>query len=306
MDTYKIDSVLTPKDNDIKVRVQINGTRNVFTESVKTLYTKPHLQKFNSEDAAHIGVLMAMYDRGEFNRIEQFPMKRKNQLTTSAFVLCLIFAVLLMASDMIGKIVQISTPLGSFLMDSGCFIDPIAFGICDILTEVYGYRTCRFAIWMNLFSFLIVFAFTRFVIWLPVAAVSVADQQSLHVLFDPSWRMLIGCALALLLGEFLNSMILSRMKLLTRGKHFWLRVLSSNFVGTALSLSIFFTVAYAGTFEPKMVGELILTPFIYRMLAAVILIPILWQICAYLKKKDAVDAYDYGCSLNPFSLDIGK
>jgi len=67
-------------------------------------------------------------------------------------------AILLISNIASTKIVQI----WKFTFDGGTIIFPLSYIFGDILTEVYGYRKARKAIWIGFFSAFLMY----FILWL--------------------------------------------------------------------------------------------------------------------------------------------
>jgi uncharacterized integral membrane protein (TIGR00697 family) len=79
-----------------------------------------------------------------------------------------------------------------------------------------------------------------------------------------------------LVGEFANSYVLSRMKILTKGRWLWSRTIGSTIIGQGLDSSLFITLAYIGTgaavptmilnhWLGKVVIEALFTPATYKI-----------------------------------------
>jgi uncharacterized integral membrane protein (TIGR00697 family) len=189
--------------------------------------------------------------------------------------------------------------------DGGTLLFPLSYVFGDILTEVYGFRASRRVIWTG-FICLALSAFVFFILRrLPA---------------DPGWEARGGSAayetilggmsaggivlaslLGYLTGEFSNSVVLSRMKVLMKGKLLWARTIGSTLVGELLDSAVFVLAAtLTGVFPRELFITLILTNYIIKCLIEVLMTPLTYLAVRRLKKAEGVDVYDLGVKYNPF------
>jgi uncharacterized integral membrane protein (TIGR00697 family) len=180
---------------------------------------------------------------------------------------------------------------------------PLTYIFDDILTEVYGFKVSRRVIWMGLVANAMVTFGALLAIHLP-AAVFWPDQQAYQIVFTASLRVFIASSIAYLFGEFINSILLAKLKVLTSGKYFWLRVISSTSVGAGIDTAIFSAIAFIGTMPNKAVFQLFLVMYIFKVTYEIVALPITYKITNYLKRKDKIDFYDNKTRFNPFSLQL--
>ncbi|MCX7655142.1 MAG: queuosine precursor transporter [Treponemataceae bacterium] len=191
--------------------------------------------------------------------------------------------------------------------DGGTLLFPLSYIFGDILTEVYGFRTSRRVIWTGFFC-LALASFIFFVLkrlpsdatWEGYAGTAAYDA----ILGGMSTG---GIALASLsgywAGEFSNSAVLSRMKVLMKGKHLWMRTIGSTLVGELVDTTVFVLVAsFFNVFGWDLFITLVLTNYLFKCAVEILMTPVTYKIVAFLKKKEQVDTYDIGITLNPFSF----
>ncbi|MEG3066828.1 MAG: VUT family protein [Syntrophaceticus schinkii] len=106
------------------------------------------------------------------------------------------------------------------------------------------------------------------------------------------------------MGEFCNAVILSKMKLLTRGKWLLTRTIGSTIVGEAIDTAVFITIAFAGTVAVPILLSMMAAQYVFKVLYEIAATPLTYLVVGWVKKKDAVDAYDWDVEYNPFSLEI--
>jgi uncharacterized integral membrane protein (TIGR00697 family) len=102
-------------------------------------------------------------------------------------------------------------------------------------------------------------------------------------------------------GEFSNSVVLSRMKVSMGGRYLWMRTIGSTLVGEFLDSLIFVLVAsLTGVFGWELFVSLVVTNYILKCLIEVIMTPATYALVRVLKRKEGIDTYDRGEKYNPF------
>src|SRR5690606_33090668 len=113
----------------------------------------------------------------------------------------------------------------------------------DVLTEVYGYHRSRKVVWAGFAAL----AFASFVSWFIIALPPASGwnhQAALETVFGQTPRIVLASLIAYLIGEFTNSFVMAKMKIMTRGKWLWTRILGSTVVGEAIDTLIFYPLAF--------------------------------------------------------------
>jgi queuosine precursor transporter len=208
----------------------------------------------------------------------------------AVFITCLITANVIAV-----KIVS----LGPVVLPAAIFVFPVSYIFGDILTEVYGYRVARKVIWLGFICNLI-FVFFAWVGQLLPSAGFWEGQGAYVSILGYTPRLLLASFTGYLTGEFVNSFVLSRMKVLTRGRWLWSRTIGSTVVGQAFDTSLFITLAFVGTssFAPIM----IFNHWWAKVLIEAIATPATYAIVKWLKQKEGIDTYDTRTSYNPFLI----
>ena len=209
---------------------------------------------------------------------------------TALFVTCLLTA------NIVGVKVWSA---GSLVLPAAVILFPFSYIFGDILTEVYGYKEARKVIWLGFLCNLIFVIFAWLGQLLPPAPLWTGQNAYITILgYTP--RLLAASFLGYLVGEFSNSFVLAKMKILTKGKWLWSRTISSTIVGEGLDTVIFIIGAYVGAafFTPWM----ILWHWLAKVVIEVIFIPLTYVIVNYLKKNEFIDTYDYKTNFNPLRI----
>jgi queuosine precursor transporter len=213
-------------------------------------------------------------------------------IIVSLFVTCLLTANITAV-----KLVDLS----GFILPAAIIIFPISYIIGDVLTEVYGYRQARRVIWLGFFCNLITVA----TIWigqvLPPASFW-GDQNAYQRILGYAPRLLLASFLAYLVGEFTNSYILAKMKIVTKGRFLWLRTIGSTLVGQGLDSMIFITLAFVGTLPLSALMITAATQWLVKSLYEAAVTPLTYIVVNYLKRREGLDVYDYETRFNPLII----
>ncbi len=211
-------------------------------------------------------------------------------------VIVAIFVTSLITANIIAvKVVS----FGSVFLPAAIIIFPLSYIFGDILTEVYGYSWARRVIWLGFACNLIFVGFALLGQQLP-AAPFWEGQGAYESILGYTPRLLVASFSGYLVGEFANSSILAKMKIRTQGRWLWARTISSTVVGQGLDSSIFITIAFIGT--PVFAPVMILYHWLAKTAIEALATPLTYAAVNYLKKKEAVDTYDYKTKFNPFAI----
>jgi len=213
-------------------------------------------------------------------------------VVAALFVTCLITANIIIAK-------QIS--IGGIVLPAAIIIFPLSYIIGDVLTEVYGYRQARMVIWLGFLCNLI----AVLAIWigriLPPAPVFDA-QAAYERILGSTPRFLIASFAAYLAGEFTNSVVLSKMKILTKGRWLWTRTIGSTVVGQGVDTVVVLSIAFLGVLPISVLGAMMLFHWLVKCAYEALATPVTYIVVGYLKRKEGIDAYDYGVDFNPLRV----
>lgn len=184
-----------------------------------------------------------------------------------------------------------------FTFDGGTLLFPLSYIFGDILTEVYGYKRARRVIWTGFIWTFIMAAVMMLVVALPAAA-EWPFQEAFANILGLTPRIVIASLIAFLAGEFSNSYILAKIKIWMKGKHLWIRTISSTLIGEGIDTLLFVTIAFYGIFP---IWAIIISNYIFKCGVEIIITPITYIVVNFLKKNEQIDAYDTNTNFNPFS-----
>jgi uncharacterized integral membrane protein (TIGR00697 family) len=219
------------------------------------------------------------------------------------------FVTVLLCSNLIGpgKSCRIVVPgLGTPLVfGAGNVFFPISYIFGDVLTEVYGYARARKVIWAGFAAMIFATIMSQVVIRLPVNPDEPFNrliQPALEVCFGGTWRIVSGSILAFWAGDFVNSFVLAKMKVLTRGRFLWTRTIGSTLAGQAVDSLIFYPIAFLGTWTTTTMVQVITFNWAFKVMVEVVLTPVTYLVVNRLKRAEAEDFYDTNTDFTPFSL----
>ncbi|MDB5924784.1 MAG: hypothetical protein JWN13_3720 [Betaproteobacteria bacterium] len=216
------------------------------------------------------------------------------------------FVTVLVCSNLIGpaKIAQLDLPvLGSVTFGAGVLFFPISYVFGDILTEVYGYARARRVIWCGFGALLFASVMASVVVALPPAPFW-QHQAAYEVAFGSTWRIVAASMVAYFCGEFVNSFVLAKMKIATRGRWLWARTIGSTIFGEAVDSALFYPLAFynSNIIPNDKLPLVMLAQFVTKVSVEVIFTPLTYKIVGALKKVENEDYYDRNTNFTPFTI----
>ncbi len=228
----------------------------------------------------------------------------KNQLRYYDFVMAA-FVTILLLSNIIGaaKPTYITVFNEVWEFGAGILFFPLGYVIGDILTEVYGYARARRVIWTG-FAALIFMAFMSWVVVNFPPAQGWEGQDAYESVFGQVPRIVFASVIAFWAGEFVNSYVMAKMKIWTKGKHLWSRTIGSTFVGQGVDSIIFYPLAFLFVWETSTVFIVMVTNWLLKLSWEIILTPVTYKVVNFLKAREGVDVFDYETDFSPFQNKI--
>ncbi|MEM7690310.1 MAG: queuosine precursor transporter [Pseudomonadota bacterium] len=247
------------------------------------------------------------------------------------------FVAILLLSNVIGAakltFVEVSwwpsglwpAPDGVFIYGAGILFFPLGYVIGDVLTEIYGFARARRVIWTG-FAAMIFLAFMSLIVvslpafdgWACAASgfdgdgplTSTIDpdgptgaicQQTYESVFGSTWRIVVASIVAFWAGEFVNSYVMAKMKVWTRGRALWTRTIGSTVVGQGVDSLIFYPIAFYGIWTTEAVITVMITNWLLKVVWEAALTPVTYAVVGWLKKAEGVDLFDTETDFSPFS-----
>ena len=210
----------------------------------------------------------------------------------SVFVACLV-----VSNVIAGKIVE----FGALNLSAALIVFPVTYIVGDILTEVYGFRRARQVIWLGFLGNLVAVGAILIAIELPEASFY-EYQNEYELILGQTPRILAASLAAYLVGEFVNSYVLAKMKIWTEGRHLWTRTIGSTLVGQGFDTTVFTILAFAGVFPVEVLAVIVATEWTIKCVYEAAMTPITYGVVGWLKRAEGIDVYDRNTRFNPFAV----
>ncbi len=211
-----------------------------------------------------------------------------------------VFVVVLLISNIVAPKI---TKLGPLTLSGAQLLFPITYIFGDIFTEVYGYAGSRRAIWVGFFASALMAGMGLAVVALPPAP-GWHDQEVYAKFLNFVPRLVAASLIAYWAGEFANSFVLSKMKLLTGGRQLWMRTIGSTAVGQAVDTIIVMVLVFGGSQSWETIFNLIWSGYVGKVAYEAAATPLTYLVVNWLKRVEGVDIYDEGTDFNPFRADV--
>jgi uncharacterized integral membrane protein (TIGR00697 family) len=209
------------------------------------------------------------------------------------------FVTVLLCANLIGaaKVARI----GPVTFGAGVLFFPISYVFGDVLTEVYGYARARKVVWAGFGAMI----FASFMSWAVLAfppAPGWPHQAAYETVFGSTPRIVLASLVAYFAGEFCNSYVLAKMKLLTSGRLLWTRTIGSTIVGEAVDSLIFYPLAFLGVWSREQVVQVLISNYLLKVGWEAVMTPVTYRVVKALKRAEQEDYYDRDTDFTPFSL----
>lgn len=178
--------------------------------------------------------------------------------------------------------------IGPFTSTASTLIIPLWFLIGDVIAEVYGYKISRQIIWIALICQFI-FAFACVVLIKFNSPPFWQHQAAYEQVLGNLPRVAIASFLAIVCGAFLNAYLLTKWKILLKGKYFWLRSLGASTIGEAAFTLSAFVTEFLGIVPFATLLELVVISFITKILMGLLFVTPSSLLAAILKKIEGID-----------------
>jgi len=235
-------------------------------------------------------------------------LETRNSKETKNFRYFPLVTALFVTTLVISNIIAVKVAaIGGLFLPAAVILFPIAYIFGDVLTEVYGYARARQVIWTGFFCNLVAVIAIWIAGLLPAAPFWSAGsfttpdsaQQAYQAILGFTPRLLVASFIAYLIGEFLNSFVLAKLKVRTAGRFLWLRTITSTIVGEGADSLVFLTIAFYGIFPPGDLATAILSQWLFKVAYEVLATPLTYGVVRWLKRAEGEDYFDRGTNFNP-------
>ena len=214
-------------------------------------------------------------------------------ILTISFTMCLV-----MANWFDARIIDIF----GIVTDAGTLVFPLTFVLGDVITEVYGFKNTRRAIWIAfVFNFLFML-YGQIVIHFPSPAYALHRNQVFDHLLQAESRIVIASFVAYFIAEPLDAYLVAKAKILSNGKLMAVRFFLSTFLASALGSTVFGVIAFMGVMSTVNLISLILTMWLIKVAVELIVLPASVFCAKRLKRIENIDIYDINTKFSLFNF----
>lgn len=188
------------------------------------------------------------------------------------------------------------------VISPGSLSFPLSFILSDAITEVYGYKNARLAIWAALFFNLLFLLFGQLITHLPSPSFA-TDNDVFNKLLTMNLWIVCASFVSYLASEPINSYLVAKLKIVMHGKYMGIRFISSTIIAAFIDSIVFISIAYHGLMDSHHLFVMVLNIWAIKSVIEILCLPFSIRITKYLKQKEQMDVYDYQTKFNIFSLD---
>lgn len=231
------------------------------------------------------------------NRTYEKPYKYYTFLI-AAFISCY-----LVSGFVLNRLISID---GNYYITGGTFIYFFSPIICDVVTEVYGYKIARQMLWSGIFAQFFMAICATLIMKAPYPTFWASNDADYAVVLGPLLRSSISGFFAIFIGQFTNAYLVSKWKILLKGKYFWLRSVASSFIGDSLTVTIAILGIFIGRMPTHDLSDTLIPELIIMILFSLLASIPASFLAKFLKRAENIDPYDSGINFNPFKLGLSN
>ena len=175
----------------------------------------------------------------------------------------------------------------SIITDGGFIVFPLTYVIGDVLSEVYGFKAARRAIFLG-FSMEALAAFAFWVtIYLP-AADFYTNQGAFETVVHAFTQLIVAGLAGFIVGQTINAWVVVKIKEHTKEKHLWARLVGSTFAGQLGDTLVFCAIAASAIGITSFADLVTYTAlgWMYKTAVEVVMLPVTYRVIAYIKRHE--------------------
>ncbi len=222
----------------------------------------------------------------------------KKQVSVIFMVTGLLFATCLIIANIVAQKIIV---IGGVVATAGLIIFPISYVVNDIIAEVWGYKKARLIIWYGFLMNLLVVLVFKLTILIP-SSEQFTYQEAYALVLGSTPRLALASFTAFLFGSFVNALVMSKMKIMQKGRNFSIRAVVSTLFGEGVDSIVFFAIAFVGTIPLNVILGMIITQTLMKTGYEILVLPFTNRVVKWVKKHEKVNTFDNGISYNPFKV----
>ena len=173
----------------------------------------------------------------------------------------------------------------------GILLFPLLYVLNDVLTEVYGFTAGRKVVWTALACNLAMSSYLYIATQFKPSSHS-NNFQAFEIVFSLSPKIFFASMVSYLIGELVNAVIISRLKIKFKGRMFAIRAIFSTGVGALVESVIFCAIAFTGVLPVFEIYKMALILTVIKIVYEISVIPISVKLVKYLKKVEGIDVFE--------------
>ena len=175
----------------------------------------------------------------------------------------------------------------SLITDGGFIVFPLTYVIGDVLSEVYGFRAARRAIYIA-FVMEAVAAFTFWLTAVLPAAEFYTNQAAFEAVVQPFTQLIIAGLAGFIVGQTLNAWVVVRIKARTKEKHLWARLIGSTVLGQFADTLVFCSIAASaiGIATWRDFVTYVALGWVYKTAVEIVVLPVTYRVIAFIKRRE--------------------
>lgn len=185
--------------------------------------------------------------------------------------------------------------------NAGTLIFAFTFFLANLITEVYGYKYARLAIWWGFFFNVFVFVYGQMVILMP--SIDHIHTEMFDTLLQANNRAILAGLVSYFSSEPLNSLVMAKLKIELRGQFMGPRFLISTLIASAIDSVLFGFIAFYGMLDKKVLISMIFGMIIIKVMIDFLALPFFLYFSKKLKQREQLDIYDKGTKFNLFRFE---
>ena len=223
-------------------------------------------------------------------------MNNKLKANTLYLILSGIFIASLVSCNLIfQKFFQIEiwipfTGNYTFEQSVGLLPYPVTFLVTDIISEIYGRKKANQVVTAGLIASIFMLLVVTISDFMPATAWSPVSSETFHEVFGLSGAAVFASMMAYLFAQYIDIRIFHFWKILTHGKHLWLRnnasTILSQFIDT---FSVLFLLCLFDVLSWDKFSILLINGFLFKIFFAAFDTPLFYLSSWYLKKEFNLD-----------------
>ena len=188
--------------------------------------------------------------------------------------------------------------IGATVAVAGSLVTPVWFVLSDIITEIYGFKTSKIMFFCMFIVCFIVSLLITALIHLP-SPVSWNGASAYELVVGHLIRQFSAGLLGLIVGGYLNIVLISKWGVLLNGGYFWFRSIAASALGEIVFTSIAFFISLYGTDYSDDLPSLIFWGIVLKLIGNIILAFPANMLVIFIKRNDYA-FMDSPVLVNPF------